>query len=153
MKRVLKKILCPVDFDETSFAALKVACDLAESPDCVLHLLYVVPLIPAPEMGVPIEPFPVTEHEARAELEKLASERLDERVRYKVLTRIGDPAVAILNAVGELGIDAVVMATHGRKGLGRLVLGSVAERVVRQATCPILTIKPKVEQLAVAAGA
>ena len=68
---------------------------------------------------------------------------------YELHVTTGDPAVEVLQAATRLGIDLIVMATHGRKGFRRLVLGSVAERVIREAQCPVLTVKPK----AVRAGA
>jgi len=62
--------------------------------------------------------------------------------RYEIYTQIGgEPANAILKAVEELGVDSVVMPTHGRKGIGRLILGSVAERVVRESPRPVLTVR------------
>jgi nucleotide-binding universal stress UspA family protein len=144
MKNRFKKILCPIDFDENSIVALEVACDLAQDADAIIYLLHVVvPIVPGvPQVGIPMEPFPISEHDAREKLERLAREHIDGQAQYKVLTHIGDTASTILNAVVELGVDSVVMATHGRKGLGRLLLGSVAEQVVRRATCPVLTVRP-----------
>ncbi len=144
MKNRFKKILCPIDFDENSIAALEVACDLAQDADAIIYLLHVVvPIIPsAPEVGVPMEPFPISEREGREMLERLAHEHVGGQAKYKVVTHIGDPARTILNAIRQLGVDSVVMATHGRKGLRRLLLGSVAEQVVRRATCPVLTVRP-----------
>jgi nucleotide-binding universal stress UspA family protein len=67
-------------------------------------------------------------------------------LKYEIHTKIdGDPAKAILRAADELKVDSVVMATHGRKGLGRLILGSVAERVVRESPRPVLTVRPTAE--------
>jgi nucleotide-binding universal stress UspA family protein len=57
------------------------------------------------------------------------------------LTRLGDPAARIIEAERELAIDLVVMPTHGRKGVAHLLLGSVAEAVVRRSTCPVLTVR------------
>ena len=74
-------------------------------------------------------------------LNKIAHEHLD-GVGYEVYTKIGgEPASVILETIEKLGVDSVVMATHGRKGIGRLILGSVAERVVRESPCPVLTVR------------
>jgi universal stress protein A len=78
----------------------------------------------------------------RRKLEATALEALDAEVSYSTLTRVGDPIAEILRAEKELGIDLVVMATHGRKGVWRVALGSVAEKVVRSSTCPVLTTAP-----------
>ncbi|MGO9058342.1 MAG: universal stress protein [Candidatus Binataceae bacterium] len=140
MKNIFKKILCPVDFDENSIAALDAARDLAVDPDARLYVLHVVRLVLA---GFPKElhSYPLTEHDARARLQDIARDHLEAKVRYEVLLRTGDPASVILRAVEELGVDSVVMATHGRTGLGHFVLGSVAETVVRESPRPVLTIR------------
>ena len=83
------------------------------------------------------------EAEARRKLEATALEALDGEVPYSTMTRVGDPIAEILRAEKELGIDLVVMATHGRKGVWRVALGSVAEKVVRSSTCPVLTTVPE----------
>jgi len=120
--------------------SLDVACSLAEGPDTVVCLLYVIPVVFSSAPGV--NPLPISESEAQAELQKIARAHLDGKVRYEIYTKIGgEPANVILKAVGELGVDSVVMATHGRKGLGRLILGSVAERVVRESPRPVLTVR------------
>ncbi len=64
-------------------------------------------------------------------------------VEHETVLRIGNPAEEIIKAEHDYGADLVVMATHGRTGVAHLVLGSVAERVVRESTCPVLTIRPK----------
>jgi nucleotide-binding universal stress UspA family protein len=80
---------------------------------------------------------------ARTKLVRLARQRVNGKARYQVDVMMGDPAVEILQAAKRRGADLIVMATHGRKGLRHLVLGSVAEHVVREAPCPVLTVKPK----------
>jgi len=140
VKNPFKKILCPVDFDENSIAALDAARGLAVDPDATLYVLHVVRLVMA---GFPKEfhSYPLTEQAARLRLQDIAREHLAGKVRYEILARTGDPASVILGAVEELGVDAVVMATHGTTGLGHFLLGSVAERVVRESPRPVLTIR------------
>ena len=70
-------------------------------------------------------------------------QKIKGKARYQVEVMMGDPGVEILQAAKRQGADLIVMATHGRKGLRHLVLGSVAEHVVREAPCPVLTVKPK----------
>jgi nucleotide-binding universal stress UspA family protein len=142
MKRLFKNILCPVDFDDNSVAILKLAAELSEEADGTLWLLHVIPVLVA-EAGVPLEPFPISEQDAKAKLEEIARDHLGEKARHQILVRVGDPARVILKVAEERNVDSIVMATHGRKGIGRLLLGSVAEQVVRGSTRPVLTVRPK----------
>jgi universal stress protein A len=138
-----RKILCPIDFDYDSTAALNVACELAEVNDATIHLLHVA-RVPPQDMDVPL-PFdadPRWERAARLRLERLARERLDGKVRYQIHVVSGTPDDDVLRMADALHVDLVVMATHGRKGLSHFILGSVAERVMREARCPVLTIRP-----------
>ena len=137
---LFKKILCPIEFDESSIAALDAARDLAVDSGATLCLLHVVRLVLA---GFPkqFHAYPLTEQAARARLQDIAREHLEGKVRYEILTKTGDPASVILGAEEELAVDSVVMATHGKTGLGHFFLGSVAERVVRESPRPVLTIR------------
>jgi len=134
------KILCPVDFDQNSLLALRLAAELAQERKATLHLLHVVEIPPGPEVALP---FGKMEAAARSRLEKIARQELDAGASYQVEVMMGDPGVEILQLAKRLHANLIVMATHGRKGLRRLVLGSVAERVVREAPCPVLTVKLK----------
>ncbi|HVA78786.1 MAG TPA: universal stress protein [Candidatus Binataceae bacterium] len=133
------KILCPVDFDQNSLLALKLAIDLARERKATLYLLHVVPLPPGPEVALP---FGKMEADARARLETIARENVGGRLRYEVDIMMGDPGLEVLQVAKRLPASLIVMATHGRKGLSHLLLGSVAERVIREAPCPVLTVKP-----------
>ena len=143
MAKFFSKILCPIDFDRNSLAALDYARDLARQQDATLHVLHVV-FIPMVSPGFPGEPYPVVSEEpSKLELQEIAREHLDGKVRYQIETRSGRPAEIIHQAAEDLGADLIVMATHGRTGVTRLVLGSVAEHVVRGARPPVLTIRPQ----------
>ena len=135
------KICCPVDFSETSRAALDEAVDLAAHFGAELALLHVFEV--APTMVSPPEVFErtVRELERKLELWRAEAERRGaSRVRSTVAN--GVPAAEIVRFAREGGHDLVVMGTHGRRGLRHLVLGSVAERVVREAHCPVLVVRP-----------
>jgi nucleotide-binding universal stress UspA family protein len=122
-------------------AALDVALKLAHQNDAALYLLNVAP-IPAGAAGfqpVPMDPYPSLEKDKREQLIKLARERIPGTVRYETLVISGDPAERVLDAARDLDADLIVMGTHGRRGLSHLVLGSVAERVVRESPIPVLT--------------
>jgi nucleotide-binding universal stress UspA family protein len=83
------------------------------------------------------------ETEARHRLNEVVRELGKREVSVQTLTRVGNPAAEILHAEKELDVDLVVMATHGRTGVVRLALGSVAEDVVRSSVCPVLTTRPE----------
>jgi len=141
MKTLFKKILCPIDFDENSIAALDAARDLAVDPDATVFVLHVVRLVLA---GFPKElhhPYQLTEQAAWARLQDIAREHLEGKVHYELFTKTGDPANVTLRAAEEFSVDSVVMATHGRTGLGHFFLGSVAEKVVRESPRPVLTMR------------
>jgi nucleotide-binding universal stress UspA family protein len=144
MKKLFKKILCPIDSADNLTSSLDLARDVAEGPDTTICLFHVIPVVPVLAPGV--SPLTISESEARAKLEKIAREHLAGKAKYEIHIKIdGDPAMAILKTADELNVDSVVMATHGRKGLGRLILGSVAERVVRESPRPVLTVRPTAE--------
>jgi len=137
----LKKILCPVDFDPKSIAALKFGWRLAQEYRAAINLLHVV-AAPFEPSEVPVEASkPEWEREARAQLSEVVAKSLGAQAKCKLLVQSGDPAGAILDVAKELRPDLIVMATHGRSGLSRLVLGSVAGRVVRESTVPVLTVR------------
>ena len=133
------KILCPVDFDQSSLPALHTASQLAREDNAILYLLHVMKVAPRPEVALPFR----TTETAQTRLERISHQNLQPETRCELLVMVGDPAVKVLQLARQLRADLIVMATHGRKGLHHLVLGSVAERVVREAPCLVLTVKPK----------
>ena len=145
MAQLFAKILCPIDFDDNSMAALDLACKIAAQSNAELCIMHVVPFpLAAAEIApLPSDPFPVWERGTKVKLEELARERASS-VRYTVATRSGLPPDVIVSAESEMGADLVVMATHGhsRSAVGRFFLGSVAERVVRESACPVLVVPP-----------
>jgi universal stress protein A len=141
MIRLFRKILCPIDFSQHSLAALDVALKMVQQNDATLYLLNVAPM-PAGAAGfqpVPLDPYPYVEKDRREQLQKLAQKRIPATVRCETLVTSGDPAEQVLDTARGVNADLIVMGTHGRKGLGHLVLGSVAERVVRESPIPVLT--------------
>ena len=139
MGQLFNKILCPIDFDDHSRAALQTACGLAQGPGATIYLLHVVRVAPVIG-GVPIEPYAVTGSDVKAEIEQMLPPQREPGVDLRILARKGAAAAEILRAIEELGVDSVVMATHARTGLGHLMLGSVAAQVLRESPCPVLTI-------------
>ncbi|HZY60385.1 MAG TPA: universal stress protein [Candidatus Binataceae bacterium] len=140
--KVFSKILCPVDF-EHSLDALDFSITLAKQNDATLYVLNVAAIpMGAAELSSSADPEPFWEVTARTRLELLAEEKLVSVTNHELMIRSGDAAVGILQAAIDEGVDVIVMATHGRKGLSHFFVGSVAEQVVRESTCPVLTIRP-----------
>ena len=137
-----KRILCPVDFDDNSLHAVEEASALARGGIGRLFLLHVIQINPlATEGFVLAELYASQEKYAREKLDQIKQERLA-GVECEILIERGNPADVILAMEKSLAPDLVVMATHGRKGFTLLVLGSVAEKVVRESITPVLTVRP-----------
>ena len=148
MAILFRRILCPVYFDETSPIALEYARHFAKGANGVIHLLHVVPTdemhllrkVYRPQQGGGAD-IVWAEKVAQDMLSSLAQEYLPD-VSHEIVTRMsGDPVTGILEAEKELESDLVVMATHGRTGIIHLILGSVAERVVRESRTPVFTTR------------
>ena len=142
---VVKNILCPVDFSEFSLKAFNYAACIARHFRSRLFLQHTVQLSAAYLGGW--EPIAIQEmlrsemRRAGTEMRRLAAvTRLDLPEVLMHVDERGTPQDCILKSIEEHNIDLVVMGTHGRKGFNRLVLGSVAERLVHQAVCPVLVI-------------
>lgn len=137
----LKQILVPVDFSECTEKALAYAVPFARQFGATLTLLHVVepPYLPASEMGVVVEV--ESREDSRKELEALHA-RLAHSVRCQTMTRKGNADHEIIDAAKELRCDLIILGTHGRTGVERLLMGSTAEKVVRRAGCPILIVRP-----------
>lgn len=133
-----RDILCPIQFDSNSLAALEMGKRIAGDYRATLHLLHVI-ATDADEARLMPHRDPLTE--ARTRLKTLAVEHL-EKTRYQILTKRGDPAKIVCETARDLDADLIVMASHGRSGLARLFVGSVAERVLRESSCPVLAVRP-----------
>jgi nucleotide-binding universal stress UspA family protein len=141
-----RRILVPVDFSPSSDHALAAALDLAGKLGARLFLLHVVP-IPLPGWEVyghefaPEQLIEKGREGAERELGALAAARSSGAVPIEPLVRVGMPFLEIIAAAREIGADLIVMGTHGRTGLAHVLIGSVAERVVRGSPCPVLTVR------------
>ena len=140
----LRKILCPTDFSEPSYKALKAANELALHFSAALVLVHVVPLvIDIPTSADFYIPSEVQTAQARAKkaLQEVVEKRISEKVRIRTNVVVGDPGDEIVTTAAGENADIIVIATHGLTGWRRLIFGSVAEKVVRLAPCPVLTIQ------------
>ena len=141
----LRRVLAPVDFSPSSWLAVAYAEHLAALSGAQLDLLHVVETLPTYGL-VDIPPaFPPPSGEVEAEaheaLRDLAREAGGPRPALATHVLAGHPTIGVLQAAASLCPDLIVLPTHGRSGLKRLVLGSVAEQVVRRATCPVLVVR------------
>ena len=143
-----KKILVPLDFSEPSMNALRLAIDLARASGGTLMLLHigVIPHLTATELGLGAGPVlaemsETVAQEQRHHLERVAREEIPANLSHQLVLTEGFPPEEILAAVQREGADLVVMGTHGRTGLGRVLLGSVTERVIRACPIPVLVTR------------
>ena len=137
-----RRILCPIDFDENAMEALALAAQLARRNDATVILLHVVPFVLPPSYAPSnVYTSDVQQESARKRLQEIAQRHL-KGIKCELSTHIGDVAATILRAEREFAADVIVMATHGRRGVSRVLLGSVAGRIVRQSSCPVLTMRP-----------
>jgi len=143
----LKRILVPIDFSEFSTYALRYACALAGEFQSELHLLHVlqdlVHVVPEIGAGLPAPEvyFRDLGENAVKALEELPGELWQSDKAVVRATRSGNPFLEIVRYAKENDIDLIVLGTHGRGALVHLLLGSVAEKVVRKAPCPVLTVR------------
>ncbi len=139
-------ILVPVDFSVSSLAALEAACDVAARFKARIDLLTVVePLPPSADLML-FNTFDVVSQQTRDELANLVVP--DQTLTVRKVVRIGSPAQVITEYAEQEKIDLIVLGTHGRTGLSHLLMGSVAERVVRTAPCPVLVSRAKAKAAA-----
>jgi nucleotide-binding universal stress UspA family protein len=130
----IKHILVPIDWSEQSQRAFRLAAVLARENNARLTLLHVIPLA-AVMYGPPTECYV---NHMLEELHCLA--RGDPTTRVQCAVVEGSPGSEILSTARETSCDLIVMGTHGRTGLNRLMMGSVADEVLRQASCPVLVV-------------
>lgn len=148
----LKRIIAPTDFSEPSVEGLRNAIELAEKFNAELTIVYVIE--PPVWSGLAYSPTgynppDITEslkEEATKNMDKLRSELVPEHVPCHLLILEGKPADQVVRLSIEQAANLIVIATHGYSGFHRFVFGSVTERVVRTATCPVLTIRPQIQK-------
>ena len=142
----IRNVLCATDFSATSRRALDAATALAKCANATLTIVHVLaPLVLVPEQYLDVATMERLDTRARAwsirELQKASKRASRAGVETTVLVRHGDPAEQIVRASRGAKADLVVTGTHGRRGLKRLFLGSVAQRIVALASCPVVTVR------------
>ncbi len=143
----IKNVLVPTDFGKTSEAALNYGRELARTFGARLHLLHVTDSVNA---RFPLEGTVFIPPGLQKDIEDAAQARLNALVREDdrrelnanaVIRTASAAAETIVEYADEVGADVIVIGTHGRRAVAHLLLGSVAERVVRLASCPVLTVR------------
>jgi nucleotide-binding universal stress UspA family protein len=136
-------ILHPTDFSDCSGAAFRIACSLAREHQAKLVLLHVtaVPDIAYEGFGAPAAALAADEYleKTRQDLQALRAEEPSLKIECRL--EEGDPSTEVVDVARDIGAELIVMGTHGRKGFGHLLMGSVAEYVVRKAPCSVMTWK------------
>ena len=140
-----KNILVPTDLSEGAEQALDYACELATKLDATIHLVNVIgiPALGVPELGVAMTATMIDSMvgENQKAIDDLAARKSPHARIGQVLLKTGDARDLINQTAVEVGADLIVMGTHGRRGVSRALLGSIAETVVRSAPCPVLTVR------------
>ena len=150
----IKKILCPTDFSQPSYDALQVANELALHFSAKLYLVHVLTPIPVITSatspisgGTPGTSFDVLLYEkelmdfAEKKLQEITDQRLSKELTVQSFLEYGNAADEIVKIAEKEKVDLIVISTHGETGFRHLIFGSVAEKVVRHAQCPALTIR------------
>ena len=146
----IQRIQVPVDFSPASLKALDYAADFAKPLGAGLSVLFViepiyyaVPDLAGAAAGTAVGLLEEQRASGKRQLERLQARYAKRRIKLRTLMQTGTPYQTIVDAAKSLKANLIVMSTHGRTGVSHLLLGSVAERVVRSATCPVLTIRVK----------
>ena len=150
MEPEIKKILVPIDFSDYSKSSLKYAVNFIKIFKAELFIIYVVePVIYPPDfsMGQIAIPTVDLEMDKRAveELNKLAKKEIPEDIKAHTIVKTGKPFLEIIETAAEENIDLIIIASHGHTGVEHLLFGSTAEKVVRKAPCPVLTLRDPVK--------
>ena len=148
---LIHKILFATDFSDPSENARKYACELANRTGAELHLVHVVVPLAVPAMGAPsvgyiedTEAIAASVKQSESDLEQLLAPEWRSAHRVVSAVVVGTPVFEILKYAKDNQISMIVMGTYGRTGLTHMLMGSVAENIVRKAHCPVLTVhQPK----------
>ena len=147
MAALWRRILVPIQFSRRlPGAELEIAREIARANGAKILLLHVVPLSTAiaADASFAAQYYVEAQKDAELKLRKMAKSRL-KNLDVEIVVEISSPATMIVKQAAKLRADLVIIATHGRTGLKRYLLGSVAEHVVARCPCPLLTIRPGAE--------
>ncbi|MBA4250305.1 MAG: universal stress protein [Chlorobiaceae bacterium] len=146
MNLTIKKIIVPVDFSDFSKSALKYSVQFAKNFSSELIITYVIePIIYPPDFSMGQIALPSVnlqmDERAKEELEKLVKIEIGEEVPVRIVIRTGKPFVEIIELAREEEADLIIISSHGHSGVEYILFGSTADKVVRKAPCPVLTLR------------
>jgi nucleotide-binding universal stress UspA family protein len=148
----IRSILLPTDFSECANYALAYAASLARTFGSSIICVHVIePMVPTVGYSGMTEPLPIAdiadqmENSAERELPKLGGREEFAGLEVEEVIAHGEAAAEIVRVAKDKNVDLIVISSHGRTGLGRILFGSTAEAVVRHASCPVLVVKPSQE--------
>ena len=142
----ITKIVCPTDFSDPSYEGFKAAREFAEHFSAELILVNVIfpgPIVPGvaePGFHIPAA-LEAMQETAENKLQDLARKKMPENIPVRTLVITGKPAYEIVDLADKEKADIIVIATHGESGWQKFLFGSVAEKVIRMASCPVLTVQ------------
>lgn len=147
---LIKNILVPIDFSDYSKNALHYAVQFAKNFNAKLYLIYVVePMIYPADFSMGQVAIPSMDadlqNRAEEELKNLAGNYVESSLQLETIIKTGKPFVEINETAKEIDADLIIMATHGHTGVEHLLFGSTAEKVVRKAPCPVLTLREPIK--------
>ncbi len=147
---MIKKILVPIDFSDYSKKALQYTVQFCKSMEAEIILVYVIePMIYPADLSMGQMVIPQNElnldQKAKSELEELAKSEIGDLLKYQILIKMGKPFMEIIETASEQDADLIIISTHGHTGVEHLLFGSTAEKVVRKAPCPVLTIREPIK--------
>jgi glycine betaine transporter len=143
----IKKLVVAVDFSAPSLKALQTAIDLAQQLDGVLHVIYVADMNEKKSREYEADGSNSVEmkiiNEFKSQLEALVDKMSNNEIEVQIGVEFGDPTVGIVRAAKEINADLIIMGTHGRTGIEHVLVGSVAESVLRKTTIPLICVRAR----------
>jgi universal stress protein A len=154
MEPNIKKVLVPIDFSDYSKNSLRYSVNFVKCFNAELILIYVVePVIYPPDfsMGQIAVPAVDLEMDRRAseELSKLARTEIPQDMKVKTIIKTGKPFVEIIETAAEENVDLIIISSHGHSGVEHILFGSTADKVVRKAPCPVLSLRDPIKGFSV----
>lgn len=143
----LKKILYPTDFSEASYETLKIANEVAVHHSAELLVVHVTPPVPMAAAATGYSAIAEMERSEEISLQELIKARIPKELHSRQIITLGEAAHEIIRIAEQERVDLIVIGTHGQTGWRHVVFGSVAEKVVRFALCPVLTIRAPHEKM------
>ncbi len=144
------KILVPIDFSDYSLQALKYASEFSKIYGSKIILVYVVePVIYPPDLSIGQIALPTLSYQiddkAKEELSRVAKEYIPSELDVTAIVKLGKPYIEIIDLAKNEDVDLIIISTHGHTGVEQILFGSTADKVVRKAPCPVLTLREPVK--------